>query len=62
MSEEQTKATRVAAIYARVSSARQRQEQTIQSQIAGLRELAAGRGLLVAEISSSRMRASPARR
>ncbi len=47
MSEEQTKASRVAAIYARVSSARQREEQTIQSQTAGLRELAAGRGLLV---------------
>jgi site-specific DNA recombinase len=40
---------RVAAIYARVSSDRQRREQTIQSQTAALRELAAGRGLLVAE-------------
>jgi site-specific DNA recombinase len=41
--------TRVAAIYARVSSERQRQAETIQSQLAALRELAAGRGLLVAE-------------
>ena len=41
--------SRVAAIYARVSSDRQRREQTIQSQTAALRELAAGRGLTVAE-------------
>src|SRR5438552_6925532 len=41
--------TRVAAIYARVSSDRQRREQTIQSQTAALRELAAGRGLLIVE-------------
>src|SRR5215217_4883625 len=40
---------RVAAIYARVSSERQREEGTIQSQLAGLRELAAERGLLVAD-------------
>ena len=40
---------RVAAIYARVSSDRQRREQTIGSQTAALRELAAGRGLLVSE-------------
>ena len=40
---------RVAAIYARVSSERQRQDETIQSQTVGLRELAAARGLLVAE-------------
>jgi len=40
---------RVAAIYARVSSERQREEGTVQSQLAGLRELAAERGLLVAE-------------
>jgi site-specific DNA recombinase len=40
---------RVAAIYARVSSERQRQEETIQSQTAGLRELAGGRGLLLPE-------------
>ena len=40
---------RVAAIYARVSSERQREEGTIQSQVAGLRELAAERGLAVAE-------------
>ena len=39
----------VAAIYARVSSERQRQDETIQSQTVGLRELAAGRGLLVPE-------------
>ena len=40
---------RTAAIYARVSSERQREEGTIHSQLAGLRELAAERGLLVAE-------------
>jgi site-specific DNA recombinase len=39
----------VAAIYARVSSERQRQDQTIASQTVGLRELAAARGLLVTE-------------
>ncbi|MBV9800667.1 MAG: recombinase family protein [Solirubrobacterales bacterium] len=39
----------VAAIYARVSSERQRQEQTIASQTAALRELAERRGLLVPE-------------
>lgn len=40
---------RVAAIYARVSSDRQRREQTIQSQTAALRELADQRGLLLVE-------------
>ncbi len=40
---------RVAAIYARVSSERQRQDETIGSQTVGLRELAAGRGLLLPE-------------
>jgi site-specific DNA recombinase len=40
---------RVAAIYARVSSDRQRREQTICSQTAALRELAAARELLVVE-------------
>src|SRR5450755_3640719 len=40
---------RVAAIYARVSSERQRQDETIQSQTVGLRELATQRGLLVPE-------------
>ncbi len=40
---------RVAAIYARVSSERQREEGTVQSQLAGLRELAGERGLIVAE-------------
>jgi site-specific DNA recombinase len=40
---------RVAAIYARVSSERQRQDETIQSQTVGLRELAAQRGLLIVE-------------
>src|SRR5919108_2373667 len=40
---------RVAAIYARVSSERQREEGTIQSQLAGLPELAAERGLLVCD-------------
>ena len=34
---------RVAAIYARVSFERQREEGTVQSQLAGLRELAAER-------------------
>jgi site-specific DNA recombinase len=43
------RAGRVAAIYARVSSERQRQDETIQSQTVGLRELAATRGLLVPE-------------
>jgi site-specific DNA recombinase len=38
---------RVAAIYARVSSERQREEGTVASQLAGLRELAAERGLIV---------------
>ena len=40
---------RVAAIYARVSSDGQRREQTIASQTAALRELAAERGLLVTD-------------
>src|ERR1035441_137564 len=40
---------RVAAIYARVSSERQRQDETIGSQTVGLRELAMARGLLVPE-------------
>src|SRR3954469_25807981 len=40
---------RVAAIYARVSSDRQRRTQTIQSQTAALRELAGARGLLLVE-------------
>jgi DNA invertase Pin-like site-specific DNA recombinase len=40
---------RVAAIYARVSSERQRQDETIGSQTVGLRELAAQRGLLIPE-------------
>ena len=40
---------RAAAIYARVSSDRQRREQTIQSQTVALRELAAERELLVSE-------------
>src|SRR5436309_2808293 len=50
-SQEQApdRAGRVAAIYARVSSERQRQDQTIGSQTVGLRELAAERGLLVTE-------------
>ncbi len=51
VSQEQTleRAGRVTAIYARVSSERQRQDQTIGSQTVGLRELAAARGLLVPE-------------
>ena len=40
---------RTAAAYARVSSERQRQDETIRSQTVGLRELAASRGLLLAE-------------
>jgi site-specific DNA recombinase len=39
----------VAAIYARVSSERQRQDETIQSHTVGLRELAGERGLLISE-------------
>ena len=39
--------SRIAAIYARVSTERQRQEQTIASQTAALRELAEQRGLVV---------------
>jgi site-specific DNA recombinase len=51
VSQEQVleRAGRVAAIYARVSSERQRQDQTIGSQTVGLRELAAARSLLVTE-------------
>ena len=49
VSQAQVRTGRVAAIYARVSSERQRQEQTIASQTVGLRELAATRGLLVTE-------------
>src|SRR5512142_2323232 len=50
MAETSTRASgRVAAIYARVSSERQREEGTVQSQLAGLRELAAERGLLVVD-------------
>ena len=45
----QQRTGRVAAIYARVSSERQRQDETIQSQTVGLRELAAERGLLLPE-------------
>jgi len=45
----QERTGRVAAIYARVSSERQRQEQTIRSQTTALRELAAARGLRVPE-------------
>ena len=47
ISQERT--GKVAAIYARVSSERQRQDETIQSQTVGLRELAAERGLLLPE-------------
>ena len=38
---------RLAAIYARVSSERQREEGTVGGQLAGLRELADARGLIV---------------
>src|SRR6266508_707048 len=47
MAQQEGQAVRVAAIYARVSSERQREEGTIESQVAGLRELAQARGLLV---------------
>ena len=40
---------RVAAIYARVSSERQRQAETIQSQLVALRDLAGRRELLVSD-------------
>ena len=49
VSQANGRADRVAAIYARVSSERQRQDETIQSQTVGLRELAAQPGLLLAE-------------
>lgn len=49
VSQADGRQVRVAAIYARVSSERQRQEQTIQSQTVALRELAEQRALLVAE-------------
>jgi DNA invertase Pin-like site-specific DNA recombinase len=49
ISQADVRTGRAAAIYARVSSERQRQEETIHSQTAGLRELAAARGLLVPE-------------
>jgi site-specific DNA recombinase len=49
MSETVSQASRVAAIYARVSSERQREEGTVASQLAGLRELAAERGLIAVE-------------
>src|SRR6266545_4668384 len=49
ISQADGRAGRVAAIYARVSSERQRQDETIHSQTVGLRELAAARGLLVPE-------------
>ena len=49
VSQVEGRTGRVSAIYARVSSERQRQDETIQSQTVGLRELAATRGLLVTE-------------
>jgi len=49
ISQEQERTGRVAAIYARVSSERQRRDETIQSQTVALRELADARGLLVPE-------------
>ena len=52
---------RVAAIYARVSSERQRQDETIQSQTVGLRELAATGGCWSRRTWCSRTRGSPAR-
>jgi site-specific DNA recombinase len=47
-SQAEVRTGRAAAIYARVSSERQRQDETIQSQTVGLRELARERGLLLA--------------
>lgn len=47
--QEQKQQARLAAIYARVSSERQRTQQTIASQVAALRELAGERGLAVVE-------------
>src|SRR5450631_4832542 len=47
--ESSRRSTRVAAIYARVSSERQRQAETIQSQLAALRDLAGRRELLVSD-------------
>ena len=47
MQQAEPKPGRLAAIYARVSSERQRQQETIQSQLAELRELATERGLVV---------------
>ena len=49
MEQAEGQSTRVATIYARVSSERQREQQTIGSQVAALHELAAQRGLLVVE-------------
>lgn len=49
MSQNERQPVRVAAIYARVSSERQREEGTIASQVAGLHELAQARGLVVPE-------------
>jgi site-specific DNA recombinase len=49
MVRQSTRPGGIAAIYARVSSDRQRREQTIRSQTAALRELADERGLLVPE-------------
>ena len=49
ISQASVQTGRVAAMYARVSSERQRQDETIQSQTVGLRELVAERGLLLPE-------------
>jgi site-specific DNA recombinase len=49
ISETDARTGKVAAIYARVSSERQRQDETIGSQTVGLRELALERGLLLPE-------------
>jgi site-specific DNA recombinase len=48
-SQTDARTGRVAAIYARVSSERQRQDETIHSQTVGLRELAEHRGFLLPE-------------
>ena len=49
ISQAQGRTGSAAAIYARVSSERQRRDETIRSQTAALRELAAARGLLISQ-------------
>jgi site-specific DNA recombinase len=49
IAQAQGRTGRAAAIYARVSSERQRRDETIRSQTAALRELAAARGLVISQ-------------